>query len=283
MNSEIVEKIAKDVCEKSKFADVKVMETVKNNCETKTGLYVPADEGSYATAIVYIDDYVREWENGERMYGEMVDEIARILCHAPWQKWEPDNFSKEFILSHAYMQVVNADWNKDRLDDMPHKNFLDLAVCYRIRIEGGGTAAITNIVLSKLGITQEELEEAANSGMEREGYTVSTLFSLLDSMTPGAVEDRGAPLYIMTNKCKNHGASAMLDGKLLQDFADKVGDFYILPSSIHEVLAVPVDEVDSEFLRALVENINRNEVKREEWLSNNIYRYDHETGELKIA
>ncbi len=36
-------------------------------------------------------------------------------------------------------------------------------------------------------------------------------------------------------------------------------------------------------LREIVQSINREEVSREEWLSENVYYYDREKGEIEIA
>ena len=57
--------------------------------------------------------------------------------------------------------------------------------------------------------------------------------------------DRSAiPMYIMTNRQEVNGASVLLYDDVLQTFAlKKKTDFYILPSSIHEVILVPSDRI----------------------------------------
>lgn len=61
------------------------------------------------------------------------------------------------------------------------------------------------------------------------------------------------------------------------------GDFYILPSSIHELLAVPVSTAEIEELRQMVKEVNDNEVAPEEILGYEVYRYNRETGEVEVA
>ena len=49
----------------------------------------------------------------------------------------------------------------------------------------------------------------------------------------------------------------------------------ILPSSVHEVLAIPDDgKQDPKHLKRMVETVNRNEVSVSEQLSDNVYYYD---------
>lgn len=57
----------------------------------------------------------------------------------------------------------------------------------------------------------------------------------------------------------------------------------MLPSSIYEVLAVPVCAVTPETLRKMVTNVNRTEVDDQDVLSWNVYRYSRETGCLTVA
>ena len=61
-------------------------------------------------------------------------------------------------------------------------------------------------------------------------------------MVPPELKDT-VPLYAMSNSSNLHGASAMLYPEYIQEFAvEKECDFYILPSSIHEILLMPAEE-----------------------------------------
>ena len=64
----------------------------------------------------------------------------------------------------------------------------------------------------------------------------------------------------------------------------KLGEVYVIPSSVHETLIVPKTYVDDlEGLQKMVRDINEREVRPEDQLSNNIYEYDPKTQSLKIA
>lgn len=68
------------------------------------------------------------------------------------------------------------------------------------------------------------------------------------------------------------------------ELAERLGnDLYILPSSIHEVLLLPVSMGTPEELAGIVKEVNRTLVLPEERLSDSVYRYDRESGKVRIA
>lgn len=98
-------------------------------------------------------------------------------------------------------------------------------------------------------------------------------------------EDKGPKMYVLSNESKTFGASAILYQNLLSEFANKTqSDYYILPSSIHEVILIPIKE-DDELLRLknMVYEVNRTEMETEEILSDCVYIFKRSEGEIKIA
>ena len=85
-------------------------------------------------------------------------------------------------------------------------------------------------------------------------------------------EDDICPMYVATNSKKLNGACVMIYGGLLHDFARKVGrSFYIIPSSIHEVILIPDTlDMDIRYTKAMVKEVNGTEVALDEALSDNV-------------
>ena len=74
----------------------------------------------------------------------------------------------------------------------------------------------------------------------------------------------------------------MVYDDVLQDVANRVGEnVYVLPSSIHEFLAVPESVCDPADLSEMVCSINRDTVNQEDRLSNQVFFYDRQARELK--
>ena len=66
------------------------------------------------------------------------------------------------------------------------------------------------------------------------------------------------------------------------EFAQQKGDFYILPSSIHEAIFIPASEnVDAEELKTMVREVNETQVPKEDFLSNEVYFYNAKEDELQ--
>ena len=77
----------------------------------------------------------------------------------------------------------------------------------------------------------------------------------------------------------------MMHEELLAKIAEKAeSDLYILPSSVHEVLVLKADdEIGPKELKMMVTEINGTEVAQDEVLTDNVYRYVRESGELEVA
>ena len=98
--------------------------------------------------------------------------------------------------------------------------------------------------------------------------------------------DMGGPaLYVATNDNGLFGASVVAYPGMLEEAVQRLqGDYYILPSSIHEVLLVSAKEVqDYRELEAMVRQINEAEVAPAERLSDRVYHYDSRDRVFELA
>ena len=79
----------------------------------------------------------------------------------------------------------------------------------------------------------------------------------------------------------------MLIPDILEAIGEKAGmDYFLLPSSIHEVLIAKDDgRITQQMAKELVYDGNRTEgiIKPEDVLSDNVYRYSRKTKELKTV
>lgn len=91
-------------------------------------------------------------------------------------------------------------------------------------------------------------------------------------------------MYILTNKQHFYGAAVILYPGILESYAGKLGhDFYILPSSVHEVILLADTGVeDREHLYDMVREVNAQNVPEEELLSDNVYYFSLKSGKITI-
>ena len=92
-------------------------------------------------------------------------------------------------------------------------------------------------------------------------------------------EPSSPPLYVLTNQSHLNGASVLLYKNLLKELSDTIDEsFYILPSSIHEIILVPSgSSLSKTNLNLMVQDVNQKEVSPMERLSDHVYFYNRLT------
>lgn len=190
---------------------------------------------------------------------------------------------------------MHYGWNRENLKGIPYRKFLNLAVTYRVELpESEGFQAgirINNSLMELWGATEEQLYMEAMENLEKEPYNIQPIAKLLGGMAgipDGAMRELPEEMtkqHVLSNESCRYGAAGMLRQDLMERFAEQAGgNFYILPSSIHDLILLPDDgSVNAECLKEMVQEVNKSVVVREEWLSENVYYYDCETREVKIG
>ena len=91
------------------------------------------------------------------------------------------------------------------------------------------------------------------------------------------------PFYALTNEEKICGASMMARPDVLEKIDKLMPEgFYILPSSRHEVLIISKDMGhDAKALGQMVREVNKNELEKEDYLSDRVYEYDRGSRSIK--
>lgn len=93
----------------------------------------------------------------------------------------------------------------------------------------------------------------------------------LDSWNPG--EDK--EMLLLTTANKTYGAGILYCEDILESIREKVGDYYILPSSIHELLVIPKREgVEIDALTDMVRFVNDQEVTEDLYLADRAFKSD---------
>lgn len=276
---------------------VRVQEVQKNNGLVLNGLTIQKTGVNIAPTI-YLDSYYEDYRNGRTMQS-----IVNVVSAVYEQNKVEKNFSVDMITdfdavkNKICFKLINAEKNQELLRDIPYVPFMDLAVVFYILIdqgaEGNATALIRNGMMQTWGNPDvDEIYELAklNTQILFRGHVASMMEVMSgiiaenDNVDPELVdaffsmdvyEDNFMPMFVATNKKKLNGAGVILYDGLLAKFAEKVGgDFYILPSSIHETILLPaIGDMDAEYLIRMVREVNATEVSPEEVLSDNVYMY----------
>lgn len=249
-------------------------------------------EGVSIVPTLYLENYYDEFNSGiplnDIVHRFILEYDKAAIC---------DDFDISFfefyekVKPHLGYKLINYEMNRSLLKDVPHKRYLDLAiVCYCNIVDdriGKGTILIRNEHLDIWKIEKDILIRDSLRNMPvmfpAEMINMADLLrELYDD--PVQLICGKLPMYVLTTRARMYGAAAILYSGQLEAIAREVeDDFYLLPSSIHEIIILPKKYgTDEEYLSQMVDEINHEQVDIEEILSNHAYLYSRLTKEITL-
>ena len=245
----------------------------KNNGTRRTGILFKQEDSNLAPTI-YLEEFYQKYLKGQQV-PDLADSICSIYQEIRVKKTcDCQNlFDFNHVKDHIVYKLIRRDANEELLKQIPYEPFLDLAVVYYIQIDntrfGSAAIQIRNEHLRYWRVEKEEIRRLAEKNTPR--------------IYPVQIRQIVRFMYVATNEPWSLGAAVMR----YPDFREKVrgmirGDFYILPSSIHEVILVPESfGLEPERMQEMVKEINQTGVAPEEVLSDSVYYFDGE--EIRIV
>lgn len=284
--------------------DVKQQQVTKNNSITLEAISIVKHSVNVSPTI-YLEDFYNEYTTGVSLEA-IADNISEVYhhCMCGIRDNTTCDFSFECMRDKIVLRLVNYDLNKEMLADMPYYRYKDLAVTFaclvRLDLQGLGTVRINNAMMNEWKQTPEDLKAYAMKNSSRLlPWHYSNIFSVLAQLMlrdadrhPNIGIDRkelgdviehlsdddgkmGKTMYVLTNESGVYGASCLLYEGVLEKIHNDLGcGFYIIPSSVNEVLIIP-DQVEEmmENLREMVREVNTSQVPPQEILSYEVYHY----------
>ncbi len=253
----------------------------KNNSVIKEAIVIYR-AGENITPTIYLKDFYFEYLDGIQLH-QIAEQIVRISEEGRGKIDFDVNSCQDFSkVKHKLLcKLINKDKNKDLLRRCPNREFLDFALvyyCAEINGENFGTWLVTDIICKKWDVSEEKLYNTALTNMSKNMppdlmKITEVIKSIVDNEKD--LEEFGdVKMYVLTNSKKIFGATSLLCTEVLHQFAEEHGNFYILPSSIHEVILIPSNEVGDPFrLKPMVEEVNAFHLATEEYLSDEVYFY----------
>ena len=279
-------------------AKISIQDITKNNDTHLDGLTVFSG-GSNISPAIYLNNYYEQFRQG-RSLQEICDDILGTYLDSRLA----GNIDLSFFTIYDNVKprivprLINYQCNRELLQTVPHRRFLDLAIVFHCMVksdtDGAASILIQNRHLAFWNITDEELYalalENAPSLLPPELYSMADVLKELSSpdsqFSAGDIPAQEIlPLYLLSSQNRLHGAICMLYPGLLSDFSARLGcSLYLLPSSIHEVLILPATYNSTpEDLADMVKEVNATQLSPEEILSDHVYCFSAETGKLSIC
>ena len=290
---EFTEKVKKGLEELAdENTEVVVEERLKNNGLKLTGISM-LQKGETVSPVVYLEPHYQRYMDGDCMITEAVEDVAELLkdySQTADIEAEVEGFENwNRIRPRVFAKLINAEMNRELLQRVPHRMFMDLAVVYYVKVKefmggGAGTILASNQHLQIWGVDENGMYETALANMEDEGVSIQGMDEILGEMKNSPVQEL-CGMYVLTNRSKLFGASELLRLDTLREIAGKLQDnLMILPSSLHEVIILPEKEAPPEREAAeMVKAVNDSELAPDEILSDHVYRFDRGREEIYIA
>lgn len=272
-------------------ATVTIHTALKNNGYERVGLTI-SEKHINLSPTIYLEEYFKYFEDDDS-----IDDIADSILHVyrevrfdhSWQVHTISNF--EIIKEKIVYKLIHAPQNEVLLKTLPSLPYLDFAVVFYIlfEVDDNGTATIP-VTEDLLRLWNTSLKKLFHIAMKNTPKLLPPVFKpmrivveeLLGHPYDEDLQDDDI-MFVLTNPLRSLGAACILYDNVLLHIGNFLKEnYYVLPSSIHEVIIIPESQAPGkETLNDMIAEINETQVAIEDVLSNHVYYYDRELEELR--
>lgn len=300
-------------------ADIRRNKVSKNNGIVLTGISILMGANCVSPTL-YAENYYLEHQNGKN-FGDIILEMINIYDNNQNFDSIDVEFYKDYqkVRENIVYKLVNKEKNQELLKEIPYFDFLDMAIVFSYIFEnspflGEATILVRNSHIKMWNISKDELFNDAKINSERLlSYKIDNIQEIIknimfdkikcqkDNCDDEAIKkmahdifdgindiSTAIPMFVLTNKRNSYGASCILYDNVLREFALRLeSDLVILPSSIHEVILIPVESLnkktaDVNYLRDMVKEVNTTQVSLDEILSDSVYIYSKSEDKIDL-
>lgn len=290
ITDEFVKTVIERLKERGIKAGVRPVKIFKNNMELE-GISVSDD---YKVGINYYPQ--EENFNMERMIDDIADQIMNQVKKIPAEKLE----DRDFVLANIYPRLT-AQYTGDEVNPLSKyayvEEYMDMNISYYINLKEVEenedkemyTVPVTEELMKKLDIEPELMKFCSLENIRKitEFKSISQVMREMTGIDEFPEDNR---MFVLTTKSKTQGAGALISDFVKGKIYEVIGfhNYYVLPSSVHEVLIIP-DFEDSlnmknvEEYYHMVTEVNATQVIAIDKLTDSVYYYTMEHGLEKVA
>lgn len=253
-------------------------------------MLIPANYGVNPNLIpqLYLDDMYAEYMSLDN-YVTVFKNFSLSLKDALDSSIKDYKYLDIMRRDNIYIKLINSALNEELIKTVPHRTFLDLTIIYAfIDYQKDSTMSIniTYELAKKLDLEEENLYDIAINNITTK---VPNIIIDMDEMMNESADVGEFPptlvkLYVITNEIKFNASSGILLEEIFYKLAEKINsNLYIIPSSIHELIAMSDEGTDVTYLEWLLQETNRTTVDISDRLSDNVYYYNKQTRTISLA
>jgi hypothetical protein len=263
---------------------------LKNNGRERVGLTI-MDKRVNISPTIYLEEFYKQFQNGytiQNITERILEVYHEVKFEHTWHVHTVKDF--EMMRSKIVYKLIHAKKNEVLLKSMPYIAYLDFAIIFYILFEvdesGTATIPITHELTQLWGVSLDEIQQNAfcNAPTLLPASFKPMQIVINELMGTNCVEGECIEdlMFVLTNSLRTFGAACILYDGILDKISEEIGEnFYILPSSIHEMIIVPESSSPSRaHLDEMITEVNQTQVDEEEVLSDCVYYYDCKTKTL---
>ena len=276
--------------------EVQLHTVSKPNVGLQVGLTFVFPVSGTPVPVIYLEPYYDAYLNRGMSVAHLMNQIADLAVKGIEKGRNasdgmlglvPDMTSWEKVKDKVTVRVIGVSRNTELLKDVPCRLYGDIALIYQVsvRVEDDTlmTVRITNNMMEQYGISEPQLYDTAMENSQRlqkvtcrpMGEVIGDLLGMEDDPL---MDEAPAKLYVLSNESLQFGAAALFYPGVIEKISKSIPEgFYILPSSIHEVLILPKNQGEKAMLENMVQEINETQVAPDEVLSDFVSEYDSQT------
>ncbi|MDR0963573.1 MAG: DUF5688 family protein [Clostridium sp.] len=270
---------------------IRVQETRKNNGVLLHGLMIERKDCKLFPTI-YLETFKESFDQGTPLQA-LVNQVLDIYENALPQSPPDMEFFSDFekVKGRIAYKLINASANEELLGEIPHIKYLDMAICFYYLCDEAmfktGSILLYNTHLEMWHTTVSMIYELAKQNTPvLLPLHFDSLASSVSKASDGeiAVPPVPNPISVVSNEKFYLGAAAILYPETLEMLYQHYGnDYYVIPSSIHEVLTLSVGNPSPSDILQIIVVANQTQVSKDEFLSNSLYQYSHDTKRLDVV
>lgn len=291
---------------------VSIERVIKNNDSVNDGLLIrKCKEG--ISPNIYLEPFYEEYEGG-RSLEKICRQIADIRVESECSAGVNISLLMDFeaVKDHILVSLINTECNSVLLQSRPNRSFFDLSMIFYIDLSnlqvgfnkpGLLSIPLTYELIEKYDVSEEEIYEIAICNLMKmkpvcnymHEYLIELIvdktkqnqlsFQEFDRLVDDLENRKNYDIMYLTNESRIRGSALMLNPSNLEIAAEKIGgDFYIIPSSVHELILISTStHMSIKDLLEMVNDVNSKNVAKEDFLSNNMYFYSSSSRILSLV
>lgn len=278
---------------------------LKNNEVILHGICIHK-ENETVSPVIYLGEYILPYAAGKMTMKEIAAEMLERYCREDMPRNIADHVEDfSMMKDRVRIKVVNYGANARRLEQVPHRKFLDLAIVYYLDMEtsveaGKVTIEIRNELMERWDVSEGDLYRQGMDNMSaKDTFYADEMVGIVRKMAQMGLDEDSvrlleeiekedgpdAELYVASNRKNLFGACCLLNRDFLWELAERTkSSLVICPINVNEVLIYPVEKGNNNHMGTKdLRKINKNAKLKEECLSNSIYLYDSAVQEVSIC